>query len=166
MRAPWIWSATMSSAVTWPTPASAPLTSTDPARDPQDPVQDAKERLNAKMPYAEHAVTVNRPASVVFDYLADGTHNREWRSGVLEIERTSAADGPGATYRQVLAGPGGRRIAGDYRVTVFDPPQRLEFQVIAGPARPTGVFELSEADQRTTVRFTLDYRPAGAMRLM
>ena len=119
------------------------------------------------MPYAEHTVTVNRPARDVFDYLADGTHNREWRSGVLEIERTSAADGEGATYRQVLSGPGGRRIDGDYRVTVFDPPRRLEFRVTAGPARPVGVFELTEnADQSTQVRFALDYKPAGFMALM
>src|SRR5258706_16018256 len=102
------------------------------------------------MPYAEHTVTVNRPAREVFDYLADGTHNREWRTGVLEIERTSAAGGEGATYRQVLSGPGGRRIDGDYRVTVFDPPRRLEFRVTAGPARPTGVFELSENPAPTT----------------
>jgi len=40
---------------------------------------------------------------------------------VLQIERTSADNGEGATYRQVLAGPGGRRIDGDYRVTAFDP---------------------------------------------
>jgi uncharacterized protein YndB with AHSA1/START domain len=119
------------------------------------------------MPHAEHTVTVNRPQKDVFDYLAEGTHNREWRSGVLEIERTSAAEGKGATYRQVLSGPGGRRIDGDYRVTVFDPPRRLEFQVTAGPARPTGVFELSEnADQSTRVRFSLDLNPSGLMRLM
>jgi uncharacterized protein YndB with AHSA1/START domain len=119
------------------------------------------------MPHAEHTVTVNRPQKDVFDYLAEGTHNREWRSGVLEIERTSAAEGQGATYRQVLSGPGGRRIDGDYRVTVFDPPRRLEFQVTAGPARPTGVFELSEnADQSTRVRFSLDLNPSGLMRLM
>ena len=119
------------------------------------------------MPHAEHTVTVARPQKDVFDYLADGTHNRDWRAGVLEISRTSPADGEGATYRQVLAGPGGRRIDGDYRVTIFDPPRRLEFQVTAGPARPTGVFELSEnADQSTRVRFSLDVSPAGFMRLM
>ena len=119
------------------------------------------------MPYAERTVTVNRPARDVFDYLADGTHNREWRAGVIEIERTSLADGEGATYRQVLAGPGGRRIDGDYRVTVFDPPRRLEFHVIAGPARPTGVFELTEnPDRSTRVRFSLDLKPAGIMKLM
>jgi uncharacterized protein YndB with AHSA1/START domain len=119
------------------------------------------------MLHAEHTVTVSRPQQEVFDYLADGTHNREWRTGLLEIERTSADRGTGATYRQVLAGPGGRRIDGDYRVTVFDPPRRLEFQVTAGPARPAGVFELSQsADQSTVVRFALDLNPSGFMKLM
>lgn len=119
------------------------------------------------MPHAEHTITVSRPAREVFDYLADGTHNREWRAGVLQIERTSADNGEGATYRQVLAGPGGRRIDGDYRVTAFDPPRRLEFQVIAGPARPAGAFELTEnPDHSTRVRFVLDLKPAGLMKLM
>jgi carbon monoxide dehydrogenase subunit G len=119
------------------------------------------------MPHAEHTITVARPPHAVFDYLADGTHNREWRAGVLEIERTSEADGEGATYRQVLAGPAGRRIDGDYRITVFDRPRRLEFQVTAGPARPSGVFELSEAgDQSSRVRFALDLDATGPMKLM
>jgi uncharacterized protein YndB with AHSA1/START domain len=119
------------------------------------------------MPHAEHIVTINRPAREIFDYLADGTNNTSWRSGVLEIERTSADGGQGATYRQVLAGPGGRRNAGDYRVTVFDPPRRLEFQVIAGPARPAGAFELTEnGSGATAVRFALDLEPTGFMRLM
>jgi uncharacterized protein YndB with AHSA1/START domain len=119
------------------------------------------------MPRAERTVIVRRPVQEVFDYLADGTHNRDWRSGVLEISRTSDADGAGATYRQVLAGPAGRRIDGDYRITVFDPPRRLGFQVIAGPARPTGSFELTRRDDDTTeVRFGLDVRPRGVMALM
>src|SRR5215469_923306 len=119
------------------------------------------------MPHAENTVTISRPLQEVFDYLADGTHNKDWRDGVLEIERTSADNGQGATYRQVLAGPGGRRIDGDYRITVFDPPRRLEFQVTAGPARPVGTFELSEADgSSTSVRFALEVHPSGLMRLM
>jgi uncharacterized protein YndB with AHSA1/START domain len=119
------------------------------------------------MPHAEQTITVARPPQEVFDYLADGTHNSEWRAGVLEIERTSAAAGEGATYRQVLAGPGGRRIDGDYRITAFEPPRRIEFQVTAGPARPIGVFELSEqASQSTRVRFALDFTPSGPMKLM
>ena len=119
------------------------------------------------MPHAEHSVTIDRPANEIFEYLADGTHNSQWRSGVLEIERTSVQEGQGASYRQVLSGPGGRRIDGDYRVTVFEPPRRLEFVVTAGPARPTGVFELTANDERSTqVRFALDLQPTGVMKLM
>jgi uncharacterized protein YndB with AHSA1/START domain len=119
------------------------------------------------MPHAEHSVTVSVPAGDVFAYLADGTHNRDWRAGVLEISRTSDAQGVGATYRQVLSGPGGRRIDGDYRITEFEPPRRLSFVVTAGPARPAGVFELTEAAEASTlVRFALDLTPAGFMKLM
>ena len=119
------------------------------------------------MLHAEHSVPINRPPQAVFDYLADGTHNRDWRSGVVEIRRTTETEGRGASYRQVLKGPGGRNIDGDYMVTVFDPPRRLEFEVTAGPARPVGVFELTEnLDQSTSVRFTLDIQPSGLKKLM
>lgn len=119
------------------------------------------------MLHAEHTVTINQPARDVFDYLADGKNNRDWRKGVLEIRRSTRTEGAGATYRQVLAGPGGRRIDGDYEVTVFDPPHRLEFVVVAGPARPAGVFELTETGSGSTrVWFALDLQPAGFMRLM
>lgn len=58
------------------------------------------------MLHAEHSVTINRPSQAVFDYLADGTNNRDWRSGVVEIRRTTQEEGQGASYRQVLTGPG------------------------------------------------------------
>jgi uncharacterized protein YndB with AHSA1/START domain len=119
------------------------------------------------MPHAEYTVTIDRPARDVFDYLADGTHNSEWRTGVLDIKHTHSATGEGAAYRQVLAGPGGRRIDGDYRITAFNPPRRLEFLVTAGPARPAGVFELTDGtDRATVVRFALDLQPAGLMKFM
>ena len=120
------------------------------------------------MPHVEHTVTVNRPARVVFDYLADGMNNRAWRNGVLVIERTNSADGLGATYRQVTStGPGGRPLDEDYRVTVFDPPRRLEFLVTAGPVRPAGVFELIEnPDQSTQVRFVLALKAARLWKLL
>src|SRR5260221_1166564 len=94
------------------------------------------------MPHAEHTVTINRPARDVFDYLADGTHNRDWRNGVIEIERVTATEGKGASYHQVLSGPGGRRIDGDYQVTVFERPSRLEFLVTSGPRPPPPAFRI------------------------
>jgi hypothetical protein len=69
--------------------------------------------------------------------------------------------------RQILRGPGGRRINGDYQITTVQPPHRLEFQVTAGPARPTGRFDLAEPLPGTTeVTFALDFNPTGLMRLM
>ena len=120
------------------------------------------------MAHAENTVTINRPIDQVFAYLADGTNNPKWRAGVLEIERTSHTPGLGATYRQVLQGPAGRHVPGDYQVTTFEPPNRLDFSVTAGPARPTGRFQLASAGaDRTHVKFSLDLEPHGIMvRLM
>jgi uncharacterized protein YndB with AHSA1/START domain len=119
------------------------------------------------MAQAEHTVTIHRSAEEIFDYLADGTNNPHWRAGVLEIEPTGDVTGAGATYRQVLRGPGGRRIAGDYRVTTYDRPNTLAFEVIAGPARPKGIFQLAPIDATSaTVTFRLSATPSGIMRLM
>lgn len=118
------------------------------------------------MPHAEHTVTIERPAREVFAFLADGTNNPAWRTGIVEIRRTSPNTDAGSTYRQVMTGRGGRKIDGDYKVTDYDPPRRLAFHVTAGPARPVGVFELTQEGAATRVRFTLDLRPTGLMRLM
>jgi uncharacterized protein YndB with AHSA1/START domain len=116
---------------------------------------------------AEYTVTVDRPAAQVFAYLADGGNNPRWRDGVLEIQRSSGGDGVGATYRQVLRGPAGRRLRGDYRITAYRPPERLEFEVIAGPVRPVGTFTLSaRGSGSTSVTFALEHRPKGIARLM
>jgi uncharacterized membrane protein len=119
------------------------------------------------MPHAENTVIVERPIEVVFAYVADGTNNARWRSGVVSIEPAPGGAGVGARYRQKLRGPGGRTIDGDYEVTRYEPPTALEFKVVAGPARPTGRFALSTAGPgATSVTFSLDLQPTGLMRLM
>ncbi len=78
-----------------------------------------------------------------------------------------SGQGEGAVYRQTLRGPGGRTIDGDYRVTVFERPERLDFEVVAGPARPKGSYVLrSEGPSSTSVAFALDLQPRGLMKLM
>src|SRR5690242_20623469 len=84
---------------------SSPMTpSAAISRAPATRSPTPRRRDHPAMPRAEHTVTIDRPAADVFDYLADGTHNAEWRSGVLEISRTSPENGAGASYRQVLSG--------------------------------------------------------------
>jgi uncharacterized protein YndB with AHSA1/START domain len=110
-------------------------------------------------------VIIDRPADAVFDFLADGTNNRRWREAVVEIAKVSG-EGQGAVYSQTRRGPGGRPIKGDYRITEFDRPRRLAFQVIAGPGRPKGTFDVEPHGAGTRVTFTLELRHAGIMRLM
>ncbi|MDQ1679677.1 MAG: hypothetical protein QOI42_536 [Frankiaceae bacterium] len=118
------------------------------------------------MKSATHTVTIARPMADVFAFLADGTRNPDWRKGVLVISRASGTGEVGTTYRQVLAGPGGRRIDGDYRITVTEPPRRLEFAVVAGPLRPTGSYVLHDVPGGTRVTFTLSAEPTGVMKLL
>jgi uncharacterized protein YndB with AHSA1/START domain len=115
---------------------------------------------------AEATVRIERPAEEIFDFLADGRNNPKWRPAVTEIALVSGA-GVGATYRQTMRGPGGRTIAGDYRVTESDRPRLLQFEVIAGPARPRGTFHLEPVgSDATQVTFSLNLQPTGVMRLM
>jgi Polyketide cyclase / dehydrase and lipid transport len=43
----------------------------------------------ATMPSASHSVVINRPASEVFAFVADGENAPRWRTGVLDIQRES-----------------------------------------------------------------------------
>jgi uncharacterized protein YndB with AHSA1/START domain len=119
------------------------------------------------MAYARNEVVINRPIEDVFAYLAAGENNARWRGGVLEVVRTSGQNGHGATYRQVVQGPNGRRIRHDYRVTTHEPPTRLRFEHTTGLARPVGHFELAAVGPaRTAVSFELTWPAKGPKRLL
>lgn len=120
------------------------------------------------MTHAKHTVTVPRPIAEVYAFLADGLNEPKWRPDVTNVRLASGtASRVGAVYAQTMKGPGGRSIKGDYRITATEVPTRLEFEVIAGPARPVGSFELAEASPASTeVSFTLDLVPKGLMKLM
>ena len=120
------------------------------------------------MARAKHTVTVPRPIGEVYDFLADGLNEPKWRPDVTDVHLASgSASSLGAVYAQTMRGPGGRPIKGDYRITLTEVPTRLDFEVVAGPARPTGSFELVKLWPKSTeVSFTLDLIPKGLMKLM
>lgn len=120
------------------------------------------------MAHAENSITINKPVKAVFDLLVDGMNNPLWRgSSVADIALIRGNAGEvGAVYKQGLKGPGGRRFDGDYELVDVRPNARIEFRVIAGPARPTGVYEIEDAGGSTRVKFVLDFKPKGFARLM
>jgi uncharacterized membrane protein len=115
------------------------------------------------MAHAEHTVTVQRPIDEVFAFLADALNEPKWRPEVITIRLVSGT-GLGAVYAQTMKGPGGRSIAADFRVTRYDEPTRMDFEVIAGPVRPTGSYTLRDLGSGATeVTFTMDLKPRGLM---
>lgn len=118
------------------------------------------------MAHAENEVTINRPASEVYAFLADGLNNAKWRAGVQNIAlKDGAAGESGAVYSQTLTGPKGRPLQGDYRITEAQPGRLLGFQVVAGPARPVGRYALTESGDGTRVHFSLDLKLPVLMRV-
>jgi uncharacterized membrane protein len=72
----------------------------------------------------------------------------------------------GTTYRQVVAGPGGRRIDADVEITEFVRDQRIAFRTTRGPVRPTGSYDLRARDGSTELTFHLTVKLTGLKKLM
>jgi carbon monoxide dehydrogenase subunit G len=74
--------------------------------------------------------------------------------------------GVGAVYKQGVKGPGGRRIAADYRITAFEPDRRLAFEGIAGPVRPTGTYRFEGSGGGTRLTFSIAAELGGIKKLL
>lgn len=119
------------------------------------------------MAHAESTVIIDRPLKDVFAFVLDGTKEPLWRPAIMDIQQAPGKSlGAGAVFKQGLKGPGGRRIDGDYEIIECRPDELIVFQVIAGPARPTGTYRFEAAGNGTRVTFVLQYEPKGLARLM
>ncbi len=119
------------------------------------------------MAHAEGFTTIVRPVQDVFNFVLDGTNAPLWRPSVMDVTLLPGGHtGVGATYKQGLKGPGGKRIDGDYQLTEVKPNEVIKFHVIAGPARPNGTFLFAPHENATKVTFILDFQPKGLAKLM
>jgi Polyketide cyclase / dehydrase and lipid transport len=115
----------------------------------------------------EYSVSINRPAVVVFDHIADGTKNPGWRASVVEVALHSGTGGEGTVWRQVVRGAAGKAADADYRVTRYEPPSAYGVEVIAGPVRGTALYALAPGDDgETSLTLTMVLKPRGAMRVL
>ena len=119
------------------------------------------------MAHAEQSVVISRPIKEVFDFVLDGTKNMLWRPSVVDVQAVAGKPaGAGAVFKQGLKGPGGRRMDGDYQIVESRPDSFIKFEVIAGPARPTGTYQFETVGSGTQVTFVLDYQTKGLAKLM
>lgn len=118
------------------------------------------------MAHAEGSITIDRPIKAVFDFVLDGTNGPLWRPDVTDVQlKTAKPLGVGAVFKQGMKGPGGR-IDADYEIVECKPGEWIKFQVVAGPARPTGTYKFESSGKGCKVTFVLDFQPKGLARLM
>ena len=120
------------------------------------------------MPRSQSVQRIEKPADVVFDFLADGANNARWQPLVIETRRDGGSLGVGTRFTQQVRHPLGFRVSSDYTLTRYDRPKTLSFEVTSGgPVRPTGTFDLTAIEEGTTdVRYTIEYRTHGLMSLL
>lgn len=117
------------------------------------------------MPEASNSITIARPPADVFAFLSNAENDMKWRAGVLEMSRIGG-EGVGATYHQVVAGPGGRKITADIEITELRPDRSIGFKTTSGPVRPVGRFDLAPSADGTIVTFSLRAELGGIKRLL
>src|SRR5258707_7206532 len=118
------------------------------------------------MAHAEDTITIDRPVKTVFDFVLDGMNGPLWRPSVTDVKLSPGKPlGIGAIYKQGLKGPTGR-IDGDYELVEVKPNEWIKFQVVSGPARPTGTYKFESVGSSTRITFTLDFQPKGLAKLM
>jgi hypothetical protein len=119
------------------------------------------------MAHAENTIVIKKSPDSVYAFLADGMNNPTWRPTITEVVLEKGAPGTaGAVYRQQVKSPGGRARKSSYEITAAEPGRKLEFVVMAGPARPLGVYRLEAIPEGTKLNFTLDFAPHGLLRLL
>jgi len=117
------------------------------------------------MPSAQRSVVINRPPGEVFDFFTNPTNESRWRTHLKEVS-ASGPLGVGSRVHQVVKGPGGRGIPADIEVTVYQPPERYAFRVVAGPVRPTGEYRFAGVGDTTTVSLSLEAQMSGLKKLL
>ena len=119
----------------------------------------------AKVLHSTGSVVIARPPSEVYAFFSNPENETTWRPGVKSIQLTGDP-GIGAVYRQTVAGPGGRSVRADFRMTALDPDTRVAFVGVAGPVRPKGEFHFAPEDDGTRVTFTLHAELGGLKALV
>ena len=111
-----------------------------------------------------NTVTVERSIEEVFDYAAQFDRHPEWQK---QLKRATA-DGPpgvgatGSGIRQM----GPRAHETQWRMTTYERPSILGWEVLSGPMRPAGSMRFSAERTSTRVDFEMEMNPRGWMKLM
>jgi uncharacterized membrane protein len=118
--------------------------------------------------HVEREVEIERSATDVFDYLAQGENLPRWMGEFASVKKVS--EGPptlGTIFRYRMK----RGAESTFAWEQFEPGRRLSWHGppaggALGMLEPSGTWELEGAGSTTRVRMTMEPKPSGLMRLM
>jgi uncharacterized protein YndB with AHSA1/START domain len=110
------------------------------------------------------AVTVDRPADQVFDYLVDVTKHGEWSPKPYRVEGVTAPLAPGSTFTSWGWVPGDKEHENEVEVTAVDRPSRFAFAAKEKGEQFVNTFTLTPQGTSTRVERHIDMpRPGGLL---
>ncbi|MDE3076413.1 MAG: SRPBCC family protein [Chloroflexota bacterium] len=113
----------------------------------------------------QQSVTIQRPVSDVFAFVADPVNIPRWRPDVVETKAAGKALQLGGRFDEVI-NFGGRK-AQTFEVTKLQPNTSLEVTAVAGLGiRPVQSYTFTAANGQTTMTICVQVRTQGLFRLM
>jgi len=98
--------------------------------------------------------TIDVPPERVFEYVADMTKHGDWGDHGLQVTRTSAGDGLGATYSSTAKSFGTQN---ETQVVVqHEPPRRFAFDATGSLGLAHHVFEIEPSGSGTSVSKSME----------
>lgn len=110
-------------------------------------------------------IVIDRPATEVFDFVADERNEPRYNSKMLSVEKmTDGLIGSGTRFRAQMR-LGRRTRPMDVELTTFERPTRLGSRASFAGVITDGELTFAPVDGATLMRWTWDVAPSGAMRL-
>ena len=106
------------------------------------------------------------PIDEAFAYVADFANSQEWDPGVATAERVDPGPvGVGSTYRLGVR-MGGRVAPMDYRISVFEPPNRVVLTGSGSGVTAVDDIRFQRLDAGTRIDYTADIELGGFLGLI
>lgn len=116
------------------------------------------------MPTIERTVTVEKPPSLVWDYLSDFTRTEEWDPPTVSTTRTAGDGGVGTVYHNVTKVLGNETEL-DYHVTDYVEGERLELRASTSSMDLHDTLTVEPRGTGTVVHYRAEFTPSGAAKL-
>ena len=116
------------------------------------------------MAKVETSIVVNRPVGDVFQFISINENALQWQPGLLETRITNDVKGVGKAWIDVVQFLG-RRLEVPFRLTEWQPDQKIAFQSTGGPIPMQGSYAFEAAGDGTRVAFLLTGEPGGFFKL-